>query len=327
MSSSKPSASVIVAGVVAILGSALAIFISALGLIGTALISSTPIRENLPAPAKSVAMVTLLFFMAVAGFGIFTGVGLFRLKSWARISALVWAGIIAFFSALILLFLPFIPLPETSTGQSVPAAHLKVLMYLAYGILLVVGIWWLILFTRPGIRAQFSGEAPPNQPQAPERPRCPLPVAAIGGFFVFSFLFTFAFPLLHMPLPVILFGHRLNGTLGPGVFALTATLLLAGGLGLLKLKRWSYPLVLGVQFFWLASSTVTFLSSSYERNMQQVLEEMHLPQPNTVSQMYLDNRPLALAGLLPSILIIVILLYYRERFLTAAKAAETIGGG
>jgi hypothetical protein len=327
MSSSKPSASVIVAGVVAILGSALAIFISALGLIGTALISSTPIRENLPAPAKSVAMVTLLFFMAVAGFGIFTGVGLFRLKSWARISALVWAGIIAFFSALILLFLPFIPLPETSAGQSVPAAHLKVLMYLAYGIPLVVGIWWLILFTRPGIRAQFSGEAPPNQLQAPQRPRCPLPVAFVGGFFVFSFLFTFAFPLLHMPLPVILFGHRLNGTLGPGVFALTATLLLAGGLGLLKLKHWSYPLVLGVQFFWLASSTVTFLSSSYERNMQQVLEEMHLPQPNTVSQMYLDNRPLALAGLLPSILIIVILLYYRERFLTAAKAAETIGGG
>lgn len=326
MSSSKPSASVIVAGVVAILGSALAIFISALGLIGTALISNAPGRENLPAPAKSVAMVTLLFVMAVAVFGILTGVGLFRLKSWARISALVWAGIIALFSALILLFLPFIPLPETSAGQSVPAAHLKALMYLAYGIPLIVGIWWLILFTRPGIRAQFSGEALPNQMQAPPRPRCPLPVAVVGGFFVFSFLFTFAFPLLHMPLPVILFGHRLNGTLGPGVFALTATLLLAGGLGLLKLKRWSYPLVLGVQFFWLASSTVTFLSASYERNMQQVLEEMHLPQPNTVSQMYLHNRPLALAGLLPSTLIIVILLYYRERFLTAAKAAETMGG-
>jgi len=326
MSSSKPSASVIVAGVVAILGSALAIFISALGLIGTALISNTPGRENLPAPVKSIAMVMLLLFMAVAVFGISTGIGLFRLKSWARISALVWAGIIAFFSALILLFLPFISLPETSAGQSVPAAHLKVLMYLAYGIPLVVGIWWLILFTRPGIRTQFFGEALLDQPQAPERPRCPFPVAVIGGFFVLTFLFTFAFPLLHMPLPVILFGHRLNGTLAPAVFALTATLLLAGGLGLLKLKRWSYPLVLGVQFFWLASSMVTFLSSSYERNMQQVLEEMHLPQPDTVSQMYLHNRPLALAGLLPSILIIVILLYYRERFLTAAKAAETLGG-
>jgi glucan phosphoethanolaminetransferase (alkaline phosphatase superfamily) len=182
------------------------------------------------------------------------------------------------------------------------------------------------LFTRPGIRAQFSAEALPDQPPAPQRLRCPLPVAVIGGFFVLSFLFTFAFPLLHMPLPVILFGHRLNGTLGPAVFALTATLLLAGGLGLLKLKRWSYPLVLSVQFFCLSSSTVTFLSSSYERNMQQVLEEMHLSQPDTVSQMYLHNRPLALAGLLPSVLIILILLRYRERFLTAAKAAETMGG-
>ena len=81
MTSSKPSASVIVAGVVAILGSALAIFVCALGLIGTALISNTPGRENLPAPAKSAAMVMLLFFMAVAVFGIFTGVGLFHLKT------------------------------------------------------------------------------------------------------------------------------------------------------------------------------------------------------------------------------------------------------
>jgi hypothetical protein len=75
--------------------------------------------------------------MAVAVFGIFTGVGLFHLKTWARISALVWAGIIAFFSALILSFLPFIPLSETSAGLSVPAVHLKVLMYLAYGIPLI----------------------------------------------------------------------------------------------------------------------------------------------------------------------------------------------
>ena len=182
------------------------------------------------------------------------------------------------------------------------------------------------MFTRPGIRAQFSAEALPDQPQAAQRARCPLPVAVIGGFFVLSFLFSFAFPLLPMPLPVILFGHRLNGTLGPGVFALTATLLLAGGLGLLKLKRWSYPLVLSVQFFWPSSSTITLLSSGYERNKQQVLEEMHLSQPDTVSPMYLHNRQLALAGLLPSILIILILLRYRERFLTAAKAAETMGG-
>ena len=85
MSSSKPSASVIVAGGFVILGSALAIFVCALGLIGTALIPNTPGRENLPA---SAAIVILLFFMAVAVFGILTAVGLFRLKSWARISAL-----------------------------------------------------------------------------------------------------------------------------------------------------------------------------------------------------------------------------------------------
>ena len=60
---------------------------------------------------------------------------------------------------------------------------------------------------------------PLKRAQAPQRLRCPLPVAAIGGFFALSILFSFAFLLLHMPLPVILFGHRLNGTFGPAPWA------------------------------------------------------------------------------------------------------------
>ena len=327
MSSSKPSASVISAGVVAILGSILAILGCALGIIGTTAISTSRSGQNLPAFVKPVTIAVMLFFMAVAVFGLFTGFGLFRLKNWARISALVWAGVTAFFGACTLLFTLFMPFPTTPGQEPISTALLKTFMFVFYGIPFGVGIWWLILFNRPGIRAQFSGEVLPGQPETPKGPRCPLPVAVVAGFLVFSFVIVLAFPLFGFPLPVILFGRMIHGPMGAGVYGLTALLSLAAAVGLLKLKRWSYPLILGVQLFWLLSGAVTFLSSSLERNMQQAFSDLHLLQSDVVTQMYLHNRSFPLVvGLVPSVLIFALLLYYRGRFREAADAAEKMGG-
>jgi hypothetical protein len=326
MSPSKPSPSVIAAGIVAILGSVFAILGCAFALIGIAMLSSAKPPEALPASVKSIAMAVMLFFMAVAVFGVFSGIGLLRLKNWARISALVWAGITVFFSASTLLFILFIPFPTPPGQQPMPLVLVKAFMFIFYGTPLGIGIWWLILFNRPGIRAQFFGTGLPDQLAEPTGPRCPLPVVVVAAFLVFSFVTVLAFPLFRIPLPVIVFGRMVHGPLGFGIFALTALLSLAAAIGLLKLKRWSYPLILGLQSFWLLSGAVTFLSSSFERNMQLVYSEMHLPEAYTISQMYLHTRSFALAGLLPSLFILGILLYYRHRFLEAADEVERLGG-
>jgi hypothetical protein len=49
-------------------------------------------------------------------------------------------------------------------------------------------------------------------------------------------------------------------------------------MGLLKLKKWSYPLVLAMQGFWLLSGIVTVLSPTYPKLMQETLSQMRLPE-------------------------------------------------
>jgi hypothetical protein len=60
---------------------------------------------------RALSLAMLFIFMACAAFGIVTGVGLLRLKNWARISALVWSGITVFFAGFALLLSLIIPMP------------------------------------------------------------------------------------------------------------------------------------------------------------------------------------------------------------------------
>ena len=44
-----------------------------------------------------ISAVILLFFLVLAGFGVFVGVGVMRRRNWARITMLIWGGMMAFF--------------------------------------------------------------------------------------------------------------------------------------------------------------------------------------------------------------------------------------
>ncbi len=46
------------------------------------------------------------------------------------------------------------------------------------------------------------------------------------------------------------------------------------GVGLLKLKPWSYSLTLGLQVFWLASGAVSMLSPNYNAVMESFLKDV-----------------------------------------------------
>jgi len=320
---SRPSGPVTVAGVIAIIGSCLAIFGCAMAWVGITMLPSTPSAPQLPPSVKSAAAAAMLFFLAVAVFGVFTGVGILRLKNWARISAMIWAALVAIFGSLSLVFALFVPLPSPPAGPSVPMLAVRVLLFVFYGIPVAIGIWWLILFNRPAVRAQFAGTPPVDQPVLPKAPRCPLPVAVIAGFLGVSFVLVLLMALAGFPFPVLLFGHVIRGQLGAAIFALTTVLTLASAIGLWKLKRWSYPLLIGLQLFWLASGAVTFLSSSYEQNMREIMNDMQLPQTDASTQIYLHGHAWTLLiGLLPSIAMLAILLYYRVPFWEAAEAAE-----
>jgi hypothetical protein len=116
---SSASASIISAAVVAIIGSALAIIFLSIGLFSFALMG---FRQNpvLPAPLKIGMEVMMALFIGVAIFGVVTGIGLIRLRNWARISAMSWAGIsicIAAFSVASILAMPFPSPPNAPAGM------------------------------------------------------------------------------------------------------------------------------------------------------------------------------------------------------------------
>jgi hypothetical protein len=337
MPSSRPSGSVIAAGIVAIVGSSLVVLGQCFALFGLFLVKTLPASQNLPAPMKTITFAVLFFFIAIAIFGIFTGIGILRLRNWARISALVWAGVTVFFISVSLLFLVVMPfpdifappsLPDVPAAPPVPMLAVKALLFVFYSIPLGIGIWWLVLFNHKRIGEQFAATSVPtttsvlDQPKAPVHPRCPLPVAVIAGYLLFSFATVLVLPLLHFPLPVILFGRRIHGSPGFSIFLFTAVLLAFVAIGLLRLKRWSYPLLLGLQLFWLASGTITFLGPNYQRQMQEALDEMPFPQSGTSVQFFLHSRSWAIAALLPSMAVVIFLLYYRDRFMKAVEDAE-----
>jgi hypothetical protein len=316
MSPTKASAAVIAAGIHAILGSLFWIFCLLLGVLG---LSLAPAQKELPGISRAGLSVFLLIFLAVAVFGIFTGVGLIRLRNWARISALAWAAITAVFSAFLLIAILVIPFPPVPDTPGVSVGTIKAVMAIFYGIPILIGVWWLILFNQLSTKAQFIGNSAPKLIQTSPLPRCPLPVAIIAGIMLFSVLGMFAMPLLRMPVFMILFGHRMRGEFGNFLFASTTVLYLAAAIGLLRLKRWSYPLSLGLYGFWTLSGVVTFLSPNYKQILQETFSEMHVPESSAMSLQFISSPAFALFSLIPTLMIVGILLYYRTRFWAASE--------
>ena len=323
MNRSGPSSSVVAAGVVGILVSLVAILIAVVAIAGMSMMPPANGSPAIPPFAKPLAIAMMGFFAGLAIFGIFTSVGVLHLKKWARVSMLIWGGVMVVFCGLALLFAAFGPLPEAPADSPMTFPFLRLLLMLVYGIPFLIGVWWLLLFNRHDVKEQFLAAAPSDgQLPAPAQPRCPLPLAILAGFSIFSAGFSLLLPFTNFPVNVILFGYRVHGAVGVALFFLSAGLVLAGAIGMLRLKRWSYPLMLGQYFFWMASGTVTLVSPSYDRNMQEIMAQMNLPEGPMGQAAFAQTRVFGVLSLIPGVLLIWLMLYYHNRFLEACAAKE-----
>jgi hypothetical protein len=122
---------------------------------------------NIPADdhGRHIYQTHLGLFLAVAflpsaliALGIRTGIGLFQLRPWARIAALVWASFALLFCLMLIAIRPFETffIPYRFVG---PLQSLKQLIAIALVILLLpVSVWWLFLFRMQSVKAQFRSE-------------------------------------------------------------------------------------------------------------------------------------------------------------------------
>jgi MFS family permease len=329
--SPKRSASVTAAAVVAILGSLFLLLCCSVAFFAFLSLKLTGTSPEAPPFVRTAMLATQGLMMCVSLFGIATGIGVIYLRNWARISMLTWAGLSVFFGVIgipIAYFALSSPIPNAPALPAESMQAVRWILLFIYGLPLLIGIWWLILFNRKSVKAQFAGTAMLVDPSLSQKPRCPVPIAVIAWLYIGSIFNLFLLPFFPFRLPVFIFGLVLPKSLGLAVLILSALAFAAAGVGLLKLKTWSYSLTIGLQVFWLTSWIVSMLSPNYSAVMDSFFKKMqaslHLPETQFSPPDFAHHHGWAMVlGLLFAGAILGLLVYYRPRFLEAASAAAS----
>jgi len=329
LASAKRSASVTAAAIMAILGSLVLLLVSSAEFFLIVFYKMPHPSADLPPFLRTFILAVQGFLMCAAIYGIAMGVGLIYLRNWARISILVWGGLAVFFGFMgmaLLLLLHHLPNPAGSPLDVEGTPEFILAMLLIYGVPLVMGVWWLILFTRKSVKSQFIESAPLLVPGELPKPACPLPISVIAWFYITSILNLLIFPFLPSRFPVFLFGWALPGSSGTVVLTLTLLALAVGGIGLLQLKPWSYTLTMSLQAFWLVNTGVSMLTPGYKADMDAYILKMQTSMNLPVSLLSLPSIYRSFSagmtiGLLGGVVILGLLIYYRSRFLENAARA------
>jgi hypothetical protein len=271
-----------------------------------------------------VWIITLLctLFVVVAG------VQVMRLRNWARVSMLVIASCLLFFGlmGIVVMFVSaFVSIPMQPT---VPQGLLFGVLAITYGIPTAISIWWLILFTRRPIVAQFQAVAALEPTRAPSslsvfnNPQCPLAVRIVG-WYLGSFCILIPFlPFVPNSVPAVFFGRVFFGPAAMAIYVFNFALISIPGIGLLLLKRWSYPLTIAGQILASVNALYSTLSPSYESSLRAMFEKMNMPEfPAYTAQMLHYSRYFSLIGLLFPAAILVALYVSRQKFYEAADRA------
>jgi hypothetical protein len=127
--------------------------------------------------------------------------------------------------------------------------------------------------------------------------------------------------LLAGHLPAIFLSVAIRGRASIVFYGLFCLISLISGIGLLKVQKWSYPLVLGIQVFGLINGVISFFSPSLRRCGVRSCRDPPTP-PFHLSNSLLERTSsgMSLFGLSFPAAIVFLLVYYRSRFLEACTA-------
>jgi hypothetical protein len=154
-----------ISAIVVILGSAAALLGGAMMVLGSALLSRSSAAANLPLNSGVFLAAESALVFGFGGWGLASGIGLLYLKSWARISTLVFAGFLVYMSLPAAALVALIPFPN-SHDPSLPSSFMSVVrfgMALFYGVFAALGGFWLYFFNTRSVKVRFE-----QRPSAPE---------------------------------------------------------------------------------------------------------------------------------------------------------------
>jgi hypothetical protein len=292
--------------VVAIVGSILTLVFAAFA------VASLFIQTTQPQPPNSPSFVVLgaLMFVAFACIGVWTSVGLFRLRPWARTAILVFAGFLAVGSIFTLLMIMAAPMPAEMGAAA--ARTVRRGMAVVFGIPFLIAIWWLIQFNTQSTKAAFaSSTANPASAK-------PLSITIIAFAFILGGV-SCLFAILARA-PAFLFGASFNGWSAGVIYAIFAALSMFIGKGLLDLREEARILAIGWCGFWLVHGGLVTLVPPLRRRMLDLQLAM---VPNQKTPAPFDPGMLTNLSFALTVIMVAAAIWFLIRNRAAFVGAET----
>jgi len=330
------SVGITASAVVVLIGSAFTILCGALMVLGSVfLLHSSPVAK-LPVNLGYFAIIEAAMLFAFGGWGLGTGVGLIKTMQWARISLLVFAGILMFISLPAALLMAVISFPNNADPSLPPhfMTIMRVGMALWYAMNAGLAGFWLYYFNKQSVKAQFRGEQPVAEPGAPDLPlgasstglrERPLSITIIGWFLLVGSVFTSLYLLVYsaffsgVQLPLFFLGFFFSGRSASLMLMVWMAAQMFGAVGLLKLKNWGLLVTIGLQCMTVLNTALLLGIPANRARFQQIMDTM------TASMNALMPQPVPFAfpmwiGIASSLPLVFVILW----FLVTRKHAFTV---
>jgi hypothetical protein len=341
------SVGVTVNAIVALLGSVLTLAMAGLMFFGMIFaLQSAPVDppKDFPLPAvylKAFMLLMPLVYALPAVWGICTGIGLLRLKNWARISIIVFAGLLAtfgLFGAFTALMVSLVKLPSTQEMDPAFLTLFRASMALFALGELGFGVWWLVFFNRAKVKAQFQrppvlfgGVVPPPLPAVvspiapapallPTPSRRPISVIIIACYLLLG---CAALPTnLALHTPAALFTALLTGWAAALYYVVMVAVQAYAGIGSLRLQPAARLVGMGYFIFMFLNSAVFYFAPGGRARVTKLLASQLAAFPWLKAMqdeyvMQFDLTPFLMAGAVAGLAVLLVAFY----FLFSSKAA------
>ncbi len=264
----KRSVGVTISAVIVLVGCGVTLVSCAFMALGLAEIAS---RGATPQFSKAAAVFLVLFMLALAIWGLATGINLLHLREWARISVLVFSGLLLVISLPgigMMLLVPFPTPPDVADPalmQRVMAAT-RVGMIVVYGLLAALGGWWLYFFNSRAVKDQFGSARTPEavSPAAwapaavgSAAPKRPISITIIAYI---SLIGACVLPVVQvMHVPMMFLGFVFTGWKASLIIMGFMTVQLLMAYGLLQLEPWGRGLAIYYFNFAIFNSVISVI--------------------------------------------------------------------
>lgn len=318
----KRAGGVTASAVIGIIGSLLTILLGIVLAATSMAIRAHPLQGAAVTPPFDVSKVLIVESIALFGLailGMVCAIALLKLRNWARVSFLVFAGVLGGCCVMSVIgmsvsffLMPQIGLPGQSPPQGVIVGIFLVFSLIALAVL-GLAVWWLYYFTRRSVKEQFLNAVELATPR-----RGPLSVTIIAWLLVIGGCFG-SLTLL-VSYPVFLFGFAFKGWAAKLVLLLISATSLVAGIGMLRWRAQAHTLALALYGFFLLSTLGSLILPGSMARMQDAMREMAYPGPNDLPAF---NEPFMWLGMLFTVIAVCVPLWFlvtrRRAFFDACR--------